>query len=611
VTVTVNGCTSAAGTTSVVVNAIPATPVASNGGPYCTGTTISLSTPVVTGATYAWTGPNGFTSSSRTPTIASAAAANAGTYSVTVTVNGCTSAAGTTGVVVNALPSAPTASNTGPYCGGGTVQLNATTIAGATYSWTGPNGFTSTLQNPTIANATTAATGTYSVTATLGGCTSAAGTTSVTVNSAVSSFIFVTAGSPTFCAGGSVTLSSNFISGNQWRLNGTPIPNATSQTYVATASGSYTHIATVNGCSSPPSNAIVVTVNPQPSATISTVASIAGGTSATASVADAGAGATYVWTINNGTIDSGAGTRTIGFTAGGSGVVTLTVTVTASGGCRDTKSTNIPIPLTLGTISPSAGRAAGGTAVTLAGSGFQAGGTVTFGGVAATNVLRVSATTITATTPAHAAGAVTVVVTNPDNVSASHANGFTYLAQLFDPNNDHVIDPADVFYLVNYLFKNGPAPQGAAGMMSGDANGDGVVDPADIFYLVNFLFQSGPTPKSLPPVAPSGTLTLGDPVVRDGRTFVPVILDGQAGAFSLRVHVQGATVIAIRRTAGTPAPIFELAPNAGDYLVSFGQNAVGGVVAEIEVSGTPAAIELDRSLTRVGVSRSAGLRPAG
>jgi hypothetical protein len=40
------------------------------------------------------------------------------------------------------------ATNTGPYCVGDNIQLNATT--GATYSWAGPNNFSSTAQNPTI-----------------------------------------------------------------------------------------------------------------------------------------------------------------------------------------------------------------------------------------------------------------------------------------------------------------------------------------------------------------------------------------------------------------------------------------------------------------------------
>src|SRR5204862_5834770 len=122
----------------------------------CEGATIQLSTPAVAGATYSWTGPNGFTSSLQNPTRSNATTADAGTYSVTVTVNSCTSAAGTTPVVVNAVPATPTASNTGPYCSGQPIQLSTPSVASATYSWTGPNGFTSSLQNPTRANATTA-----------------------------------------------------------------------------------------------------------------------------------------------------------------------------------------------------------------------------------------------------------------------------------------------------------------------------------------------------------------------------------------------------------------------------------------------------------------------
>lgn len=72
-----------------------------------------------------------------------------------------------------------TATNTGPYCTGGTIQLNGGTAL--TYSWTGPNGFTSSLQNPTIPNATAAMSGVYSLTATGTGC-SAAATTNVVVH---------------------------------------------------------------------------------------------------------------------------------------------------------------------------------------------------------------------------------------------------------------------------------------------------------------------------------------------------------------------------------------------------------------------------------------------
>src|SRR6185312_11714487 len=156
----------------VVVNAIPSTPTASSNGPICAGSTLTLSTATVAGATYSWTGPNSFTSTLQNPSITNATTAATGSYSVTVTVNGCTSATGTTNATVNAIPSTPTASNNGPICAGSTLTLSTATVAGATYSWTGPNSFTSTLQNPSITNATTAASGSYSVTVTVNGSTS-------------------------------------------------------------------------------------------------------------------------------------------------------------------------------------------------------------------------------------------------------------------------------------------------------------------------------------------------------------------------------------------------------------------------------------------------------
>ena len=162
------------------------TPTAGSNSPVCEGGTIALTASPVVGATYAWTGPNGFVSSDQNPTIPSATAAMSGTYSVVATIGGVPSAPGATDVVVNPVPATPTAGSNSPVCEGGTITLTATTVAGATYTWTGPNGFTSSDQNPTIPAATPAMSGTYSVAATVGTCTSAAGTTDVVVNPAPS-----------------------------------------------------------------------------------------------------------------------------------------------------------------------------------------------------------------------------------------------------------------------------------------------------------------------------------------------------------------------------------------------------------------------------------------
>src|SRR5438874_5045825 len=84
-----------------------------------------------------------------------------------------------------------------------------------------------------------------------------------------------------------------------------------------------------------------------------------------------------------------------------------------------------PAP-TVSAITPNSGSTGGGTRVTITGTGFLAGATVSLGGTAATGVTVVNSTSITATTAAHAAGTVNVVVTNTDAQSGTLTNGYTY-----------------------------------------------------------------------------------------------------------------------------------------------------------------------------------------
>jgi hypothetical protein len=60
-----------------------------------------------------------------------------------------------------------------------------------------------------------------------------------------------------------------------------------------------------------------------------------------------------------------------------------------------------------------------------------------------------------------------------------------------DANGDRAINSADVVYVINYLFVNGPSPDP---LWVGDCNCDGVVNSADVVYLINYLFVSGPAP---------------------------------------------------------------------------------------------------------------------
>ncbi|MBZ5541762.1 MAG: IPT/TIG domain-containing protein [Acidobacteriia bacterium] len=82
------------------------------------------------------------------------------------------------------------------------------------------------------------------------------------------------------------------------------------------------------------------------------------------------------------------------------------------------------VPLGIGSLAPATGPAAGGTQITLRGSGFQSGVQVTIGGAAA-GVTLVDRNTLTVTTPALQAGPQLVVVTNADGESVSLDAAFT------------------------------------------------------------------------------------------------------------------------------------------------------------------------------------------
>jgi IPT/TIG domain-containing protein len=84
-------------------------------------------------------------------------------------------------------------------------------------------------------------------------------------------------------------------------------------------------------------------------------------------------------------------------------------------------------------ISPTAGPISGGTAVTLTGSGFREGATVTFGGTPAADVRVISSWWLNVVAPAHAAGGVDVVVANPDGRSIRLTSRYSYVPD--DPDD--------------------------------------------------------------------------------------------------------------------------------------------------------------------------------
>jgi gliding motility-associated-like protein len=115
----------------------------SSNSPVCEGDTIMLFSSI-SGATYSWTGPNGFTSSLQNPVILNATTTNSGDYSITVSniPGGCPTSTGSTTVEVSGIPSAPTVSSVNligsqqDVCEGSTVTYSIVSPgAGSDYTW--------------------------------------------------------------------------------------------------------------------------------------------------------------------------------------------------------------------------------------------------------------------------------------------------------------------------------------------------------------------------------------------------------------------------------------------------------------------------------------------
>jgi large repetitive protein len=137
----------------------------------------------------------------------------------------------------------------------------------------------------------------------------------------------------------------------------------------------------------------------------------------TPTVTFGGVSATSIVVVNSTTI-------TCTTPAHAAGAANIVVTTTAGSGTLNSGFTFVAPPI-IASIVANSGSIFGGT-VTINGTGFQNGATVTFGGVSATGVVFVSSTELTVNPPAHAAGVVTVVVTNPDSQSGSLL-GYTYV----------------------------------------------------------------------------------------------------------------------------------------------------------------------------------------
>jgi hypothetical protein len=333
----------------------------------CAGSPVTFSVGVggTAGVNYQWnkggTPITGATGS--TYTIPSTGVGDAGNYTVVLSsqcggVTPITSAVAT--LTVNAPPVITTPPATQVICENSPVTFSvAATGTGITYQW--QKGGTpiagATSNSYTINSVTPADAGSYTVvvtgTAICGSTTSQAAT--LTVNPLPLTITAAT--TTTFCAGGSVVLNATPGYTYQWFLNTAPITGATSASYTATASGSYTvRVSSTTSSCTGVSNAIAVIANGAPPSTITPAGTAAYCTGGSVTLSGPTvAGLTYQWYLNGGPI-SGATSATLAANAVGS----YTLIVSAGTGCSSTSPATV---VSMNALPPAAATAASGTTI--------------------------------------------------------------------------------------------------------------------------------------------------------------------------------------------------------------------------------------------------------
>ena len=331
--------------------------------------------------------------------------------------------------------------NTGSTAGGTAVTITGTNFAaGATVTFGSAAATSVVVVSSTSITATTpagsAGAATVTVTNPGGGSGNLASAFTYIAPPTVSS---VTPNNGLAAGGTAVTITgTNFAAGATVTFGGTAATNVvvvsstsiTATTPAGSAGAVTVTVTNSNELSGSLASAFTYVVPPTVSSVSPNTGSTAGGTAVTITGTNFATGATVTFggTAATNVVVVSSTSITATTPAGSAGAVTVTVTnLGAQSGSLTNGFTYVVVP-TVSSVSPKNGPAAGGTAVTITGTNFATGATVTFGGTAATNVVVASSTSITATTPAGSAGAVTVTVTNSNGLSGSLASAFTYIA---------------------------------------------------------------------------------------------------------------------------------------------------------------------------------------
>ena len=306
----------------------------------------------------------------------------------------------------------PLVDNTGPYCVGETISLSANGQAGATYSWTGPAGFSSTQQNPTRPNCTLNMAGTYTCTIAVGSATNSATTQVVIYPMPTANFTFTTvcAGNPTqFTSTSTTNPAGQTIQSYQWNFGDGQTGTGANPTHTYASAGTYQVTLTVScggHCTAQKTQQVTVTAQPVANFTYTTVCQ---GDATQFTSNSTGQIQSYNWNFGDGQTGTG---QTVSHTYAQAGTYQVTHTVQAGASCSDSKTQSVPVnalPNPTATASPTT-IIYGGVATLTANVGAQ--GSFNFHWEPADKVVSPNAQT-TQTVPLFETTTFTCTVTNP------------------------------------------------------------------------------------------------------------------------------------------------------------------------------------------------------
>lgn len=411
-------CAAAPVTLTLAVQATPTITV--NSSTVCPGGTATLTASGAT--TYTWGPATGLSASNGAIVMANPTATTI--YTVTGTANTCTSALVSSTVTVLSIPALVV--NSASICASGTATLNAS--GATTYTWSPATGLSGTSGNSVIANP--AATTIYTITGSVGSCTTSVSSTVLVAPLQSAAFNYP---APSYCQGAADPLPViTGVTGGTFSSSSTDLSLDLVTGIISlnqSIPNTYTITYTTQGIC-PDAQKFTMSVNPNPSLTVSSSTTCAGQNSILAAVTSIGGGI-FTWMPGNSTAPA--------ITVSPSTTTNYTVTYTING-CSDTKVARVLInPQPAASIVPSSSPVMEGQTISL-----QANGGNSYvwdnGNVGSTINVEPKESTIYCVTVSSSSGCSEHVCLKVDVVRESTL----YVPNVFTPNGDGLNDLFEV-----------------------------------------------------------------------------------------------------------------------------------------------------------------------